>query len=103
MVERSSREKRSKSLLGLRSAENTGKLKSKSKEKKMRKQMTWEEAMGVWKGMPELEQLIIRKAACRQLAGFGEIGSSDINHSVYALINSGTYKDELREFGIQVA
>lgn len=69
----------------------------------MRKDMTWEEAMGIWKGMPELEQMILRKAAVDRLRGFGEIGSSDINHVVYGLINSGVYKDELREYGLRVA
>lgn len=69
------------------------------------KAMTWDEAMSVWKNLPPIQEKIVHQAAIRYMidSGFQEIGSSDINHVVYGLINSGTYKDAIREFGLEVA
>lgn len=67
--------------------------------------MTWEDAMTLWKNLPPIQEKIVRQAAIDKMLACGceEIGSSDINHAVYGMVNSGTYKDAIREFGIEPA
>lgn len=57
-------------------------------------EVRWAEAMGWWKSQTEIVQKLIRRIASDKLIeeGAEEVGSSDVNHSVYALYQQ--YKAE---------
>ena len=61
-------------------------------------EMTWEEAMDIWRSLPEEDGNVVRQAAVDRLLEYNveEIGTSDVNGSVYGLIASGEYEDILR-------
>ena len=55
---------------------------------------TWDEAMTWWKSQNELLKRMISRVAANKLieAGAEEIGSSDLNHSVFSIYQN--YKDQ---------
>ena len=55
----------------------------------MNRKYTFEEAIALWKKLPDKERQIIRSIASRRLVWQGacEVGSSDINHEVYRICN----------------
>lgn len=57
---------------------------------------SFEQAMALWKALPEKEKLNIRSIAARRLVwqGFNEVGSSDVNHEVHRICNE--YDGDLR-------
>ena len=68
--------------------------------KKAPKQMTFEEAMDVWKKMPKTQQVVLRKLAVRNMIDRGceEIGTSDVNWEVYSIIKNEDYKTLVESF-----
>ena len=53
------------------------------------KRYTFEEAMALWKKLPDIERSIMRRIASRRLVwqGFNEVGSSDANHEIHRICN----------------
>lgn len=75
-----------------------------AKKDKSPKQVTFEEAMAIWKGMSQVQQLILRKLAVKQMIerGCEEIGTSDVNWQVYDIIKNEDYKKLLSSFNMRV-
>jgi hypothetical protein len=50
---------------------------------------TFEEAIALWKALPDKERQNIRSIASRRLVwrGFTEVGTSDVNHEVCSICN----------------
>jgi len=63
---------------------------------------TFEEAMNLYKRQGERERDIIRRIASRRLVwqGYGEIGSSDINHEIHNICNEyeGAFTEVMYEY-----
>lgn len=57
-------------------------------------EVRWSEAMTWWKSQTEIYQKMISRVAANKLIGAGaeEIGSSDLNHSVFSIYQN--YKDQ---------
>jgi len=63
------------------------------------KRMKWDDAMKVWKDLPEEEYFLLRRAAVRQMTerGCEEIGTSDVNGEVYNLVSLGEHLQAIEE------
>jgi hypothetical protein len=61
--------------------------------------MAWETAMGIWKNLPAEENRLLRRAAVQKMIDRGceEVGTSDVNHEVYALVSFGEYHEAIED------
>jgi len=59
--------------------------------------MTWDEAMRIWFALPKEEHLLLRRAAVRRMVDRGceEIGTSDVNGEVFAIVTAGEVLEEI--------
>jgi hypothetical protein len=50
---------------------------------------SFEQAIELWKKLPDKERLNIRSIAARRLVwqGFNEVGTSDVNHEIVSICN----------------
>jgi hypothetical protein len=56
--------------------------------------MSFYEAMRIWKNLPKEEHDLLRRAAIQKMLerGCDEIGTSDVNHEVYSLVSCGDHE-----------
>jgi len=61
--------------------------------------MTWEAAMKIWKDLPAEENRLLRRASVQRMIARGveEVGTSDVNHEVYALVAFGEYREAIED------
>jgi hypothetical protein len=61
--------------------------------------MAWETAMGIWKNLSAEENRLLRRAAVQKMIDRGceEVGTSDVNHEVYALVAFGEYREAIED------
>ena len=62
----------------------------------MNKRYTFEEAIALWKKLPDQQRTIMRSIASRRLVwqGFNEVGTSDVNHEICNICNE--YQGDFR-------
>ena len=61
--------------------------------------MTWDEAMRLWFAMPKEEHFLLRRAAVQRMINKGceEIGTSDVNHEVFAIVTAGEVQEAMEQ------
>jgi hypothetical protein len=55
--------------------------------------------MKIWKDLPKEEYHLLRRAAVQKMIDHGceEVGTSDVNHEVYAMVAFGEYREAIED------